>query len=121
MKAFRSTVILLLGAAALAAYIYFNERGPAVAPGSTVLARTEPDKVQSIRLQQPGGQVIVLHKNGAAWRVQRGDGAAVPADPDAVRQLLDGLQIVQASELASSDANKLQEYGLAQPSAVISA
>ncbi|HVF10494.1 MAG TPA: DUF4340 domain-containing protein [Abditibacteriaceae bacterium] len=121
MKAFRSTAILLLIAAVLGAYIYWNERGPAVAPGSTVLARSEPDQVASIRLKQSDGQTLMLQKTGAAWSVQRGAGPAAPADSDQVRQLLDQLQLVQSSELASNDPKKLKEYGLDKPRSTLTA
>jgi hypothetical protein len=121
MKAFRSTLLLLLLAIALGGYIYFQERGHAVEPGSTLLAHVEPEQVTSLRLNQPHGKTVVLQKSDSGWSVQQGADEAVPADPDTVAQLLDQLRVVQSSELVSSEANKLKDYGLDKPGATLNA
>ncbi|MDQ3814377.1 MAG: DUF4340 domain-containing protein [Armatimonadota bacterium] len=116
MKSFRSTLILLLLAALVGGYIYYAERGPIAESGSTVLLRTDPNVVSSLRLSQAGGKTVLLQKSGESWTVQQGQTAtAVPADPDTVKGLLDQVQLVQSQNVVSNESARLKEYGLDKP------
>lgn len=115
MKSLRSTLILLLIVAVVGGYIYFNERGPVAVTGSIVLLRTDPARVETIRLSQPMQQDIVLVKDGKQWKVRREKLPALPADPDAVKSLLDSVQLLQAPSALPNTPEKLREYGLDKP------
>jgi hypothetical protein len=115
MKSLRSTIVLLIIAAAIGGYIYFNERGPVVQQGNVALLRVDPESVDTIHLAAAPGKDLTLHRNGDSWQVAQGKAPAVPGDPDAVKTLLDQLQLVQASEKLPTDAAKLKEYGLDKP------
>jgi Domain of unknown function (DUF4340) len=115
MKSFRSTLILILVVAAVGGYIYFNERGPMAESGSTVLLRTDPQAVSSLRLARPGNATVVLQRKGDNWQVMGPNGMALPASADAVKGLLEQVQLVQAKTVIEGGAGKLREYGLDKP------
>lgn len=117
MKQFRSTLILLVIAIIFGGYLYFHERGPAVEAGNTLLLRTDPAKVQQIKISQPNSQLI-LSKDSTIWQVQS-DKTNVPADPDSVKALLDNLQLVQSGSVVTNPG-ELSEYGLNGPQNSIS-
>lgn len=112
MKQFRSTLILLLIAIILGGYLYFHERGPAAQVGNTVLLRSDPAKVQQVKISRLNSQLI-LSRNGTAWQVQDSKRSS-PADPDSVKTLLDNLQLVQSGAVVAKPG-KLSEYGLNGP------
>jgi hypothetical protein len=129
MKPFQSTLILLIIVAAVGGYIWFNERGPIAEQGSTVLLRTDPARVQKIVLTHDD-QSIALQKSGDIWKAQQQPKQAgstpsestpststpsVPADKDAVKSLLDGLQLLQSASVVPADKEKLKEFGLDKP------
>lgn len=112
MKTFRSTLILLLLAVVGGLYIYFNERGAPVEQGAVVLLRAPRQSVQLIKFSPAN---VELRRVGTGWRVQSGRKSA-PADPDAVRELLDALELVQSDAPVENAAN-LKQYGLDETAA----
>jgi hypothetical protein len=117
MKQFRSTLILLVLALGIGGYIYFNERGPIAQEDSTELLRTQPTAVQAVALES-GASGVQLRRDGDSWyvsRVEKGKtGDPVLADPNAVKTLLDSLQLVQ-SQATVDKPSDLKQYGLDKP------
>jgi hypothetical protein len=122
MKQLYSSLALLLIVAAVGGWIYFNERGPIAAQGSTVLLRAAPSSVNTVVLQRPDGRRVTLSRQGKDWRVKQ-DGVhpvAVPADGDAVKSLLDATQLIESAAVVKhADTNQLTEFGLAQPQSTL--
>ena len=115
MKSLRSSLALFIIVALFGAYIYFNERGPIADSGSVVLLRTDPQKITQITLSQDGAP-LTLKKEGATWKVQRDKSpVAVPADADAVQNLLNDLQLVQAPQALADDLKTRKDFGLEKP------
>ncbi|MBW3636673.1 MAG: DUF4340 domain-containing protein [Armatimonadetes bacterium] len=107
MKPLRSTFVLFLLALGGGLYIYFNERGAPVAQGAVVLLRAPRESVRVVKLSPAN---VELRRAGESWQVQSGRRSA-PANPDAVRELLDALELVQSQAPVENAAN-LQQYGL---------
>lgn len=120
MKSFQSTLILLVIVAVVGGYIWFNERGPIAEQGNTVLLRTDPARVQRVVLTHDE-QTVTLQRSGDDWTAQeqaKGKEPStppVPADGDAVKTLLDQLQLLQSATVTAADAAKLKEFGLEKP------
>jgi len=118
MKSFRSSLLLLVLAAGLSLYIYFDERGPVADAGATVLLRTDPGSVASIALAASGGTEVDLTRSGGSWKVSSGKVHDAPADADTVKTLLDAVQLVQ-SQSPVDNPTDLKTYGLDHPSSTI--
>lgn len=114
MKPLRSTFVLLLLAVGGGLYIYFNERGAPVAQGAVVLLRAPRESVRVVKLSPAN---VELRRADESWQVQSGRKSA-PADPDAVRELLDALELVQSQAPVENAAN-LEQYGLDKTAARI--
>lgn len=112
MKPLRSSLILLLLAVLSGIYLYFNERGTPVSEGAVVLLRAPREGVQRIRFSPAN---LELRRQNDTWRVQTARNSA-PADPDAVKTLLDALELVQ-SDAPVDNAVNLKPYGLEKPAA----
>jgi hypothetical protein len=122
MKQLYSTLGLLIVVAGVGAWIYFNERGPIAQQGSTVLLRSEPASVHVIKFQRTDGKQITLRHEGEAWHVQQGglNAVAVPADEEAVKPVLDAVQLVQSAAVVDdTNDSKLREFGLANPQSTL--
>ncbi len=115
MKSLRSTLILLVVVAALGGYIWFNERGPIAESGATVLLRSDPNTVERVAMQWHGASVE-LRKNGSRWMAEQPKKAiSVPADADAVKTLLNDLQLLQTASVLPDEAAKRKNFGLEKP------
>src|SRR5215212_7014907 len=115
MKSLRSTLVLLAVVAGLGGYIWFNERGPIAESGATVVLRTDPNRVSQVAMQWHGAPVE-LQKEGARWMVrQPKKNLTVPADGEAVKSLLNDLQLVQAPSTLPDDPAKRKGFGLDKP------
>jgi hypothetical protein len=85
-------LILLLLAVGGGLTIYFNERGAPVEQGAIVLLRAPREGVRLVKFAPAN---VELRRLGTDWRVQSGRKSA-RADPDAVKEMLDALELVQS-------------------------
>lgn len=119
MKQLYTTLVLLLAAAGVGGWIYFNERGPVAQTGSTVLLRLEPEQVSTLTLRTQSGERLEFSRQNSQWRVKSNglNELAVPADALLLQSLLEALRLVQSGAVVGSKASpsELASYGLDKP------
>lgn len=117
MKQLRSTLILLVLALFVGGYIYFNERGPTLPEGSTILLRTDPDAIRTVQLSAPSQPSLRLSRVDKGWQVarlrDRKTDLQVRADDATVKALLGQFKSVQTDEAVFRGETKT--YGLDTP------
>jgi len=113
---FRTTGILLLVFALLAAYVFFVEmkKQPAVTPvdQSTWILTLAKDDVQQISVTD-GGQTTLVALSEGAWYV--GGVGGQEADPTRMESLVASLVDLKATRVLTETAESLASYGLESP------
>ena len=117
MKTYASSLVLLVLALGIGVYLWRERSTPALTPGSVALLRTDPQAVRQVELAV-GERKLTLRRStsGGQWRVLSG-GKNAPAEPNRVRDLLQSLQLVQAS--TSHGLTRERDYGLVPPRATL--
>jgi hypothetical protein len=124
MQRGRNTLILLVVAAALGAYVYFVEakRTPAAEPGpggSTPEARVkvfdklDSGKIDDLTIKGSAGEQTHLKKTGNAWQIV--EPVQSPVDETEVTGLVTNLGTMEADRTVDDNPKDLAKYGLAQP------
>jgi hypothetical protein len=124
MQRGRNTLILLVVAAALGAYVYFVEakRTPAAEPGpggSTPEARVkvfdkiDSAKIDELKIKGSAGETTRLKKSGTAWQIVEPVQAGV--DETEVTGLITNLGTVEADRTVDENPKDLGKYGLKEP------
>lgn len=118
----RTTAILLVLAAALAAFVYFYEirgeeaRSEAEEQAKRLFADVTAEAIDSIALTTTDGAAARLERRDGAWRL------VAPLDFDADAFAADGMATALAditSESVFDDPQPLEEYGLADSARVV--
>jgi hypothetical protein len=81
---------------------------------SAKLFTTPEDQIQEINIQRRNGDVIHLKRNAGKWQITTPK--MLPADAQAVSNLLSTLSSVNADHVIEEKAASVEPYGLAQPS-----
>jgi hypothetical protein len=124
MKRGRNTLVLLIVAVALGAYVYFVEskRTPAAEPGpggttpetrAKVFDKLDSTKIDEIKIKGSAGEQTHLKKTGNAWQIV--EPVQSPVDETEVTGLVSNLGTVEADRTVDANAKDLAKYGLAQP------
>lgn len=120
MKRGRNTLILLVLAAELGAYIYFVEskREPAPTsdePTSTAakLFTIEPDKIEEVSIKGTAGDQTTLRKTGGNWQVIAP--VQVAADATEASGLATSLASLEEQRVIEENPKDLTPYGLTKP------
>ena len=117
MKRGRSTLILLVLASALGAYIWFVEmkREPSddEPKAERVFASLEADDIASLTLQAGNGDVTTLKKDGAGWKIEAP--IQVPADASEVSGVTSNLATLDITRVIDEKPASLEPFGLDQP------
>lgn len=122
MKQLYTTLALFVVAAGIGGWIYFNERGPVAQTGSAVLLRVLPQNVNSLTLESASQERLEITRQNEGWQVHRvgTKSVAVPADSEAIDQLLAATQLLQSGAVVQEeDASKLDEFGLEKPAGTL--
>ena len=79
---------------------------------SRVMLEFQPEDVTGIRIERPGGKVVLWNKDGS-WRLQAP--VRTHAHEGAVREMLRKLSYLEAQELAATGSGGVARFGLERP------
>jgi hypothetical protein len=117
MKRGRSTLILLVLAAALGGYIWFVERESPTSDdepkAERVFAGLEQDAIEALTLQAGNGDVTSLKKAGPGWTIA--SPIQVPADASEVSGVTSNLATLDITRVVDEKPASLQAFGLETP------
>lgn len=113
----RWTAALVVGAAALGAWVWFGELGgesrkkAAEAEAQRVFGE-DPNGVTKLEVSLADGTLARLVRAGTSWQLELP--VVYPADPESVERLLHSLQKVQATATISPAPAELAQFGLGE-------
>lgn len=122
MQRGRNTLILLVLAAAMGAYVYFVEAkrtatpdtgAPAPETRAKVFDKLDSTKIDDITIKGSAGEVTHLKKTGTAWQIVQPVQSSV--DETEVSGLISNLGSVEIDRVVDQDPKDLAKYGLANP------
>ena len=118
MRGVRSTLVLLVAALALGAYIYFfeSERPPAGTPDALeTVFDVDSDDIDSVTVTAGNGDRTVIEKDGDRWRIV--EPFAVNVDVTEVVALSSSLANLEVQRVVAEpgDAPELEAFGLTEP------
>ncbi len=111
----KSTLIVVVIAAALVGFVYWHEfaRAPVEkSEANPAVFHFQPEEVASLTLARPSG-TIVLERKGTGWQIVQP--IETRADKAAVNSLLDDVTLARASRTLTASAGELKNFGLAPP------
>lgn len=112
----RTTIVAAFFLAALAAYIYFYEREPIEDTDSEQeqVFEIEPDSLNEIEIQRPGGDDLKVTKDSDSWRILEPVDAA--ADSTEVESLARNIAELERGRYVAEGVDiDLEEFGLSNP------
>jgi hypothetical protein len=112
-----ATACLLL--LALSAAIWWSNKKaataekPAVESTSTKLVNIPEDQFREIEIKHRAGETVNLQRNDSKWQITFPK--PLPADPDAVSNMVSTLASLSSDRIVEEKATGLDQYGLTQP------
>jgi hypothetical protein len=112
MKGVRSFMVLLVVAAALGGFLYYDsKRDPAsTSKQEKVFAGVEADKIDQVAVTSASGEKTTVQKQGAAWQVTAP--APVPADEAEISGMASNLASLEVQRVVDDQAADFKQYGL---------
>lgn len=112
MKGLRSFLVLLVVAAALGAFVYYDSKKPPAEDKKQekVFAELQADKIDQVTVKGAAGEQTTLQKQGAAWQITQP--AAVPADEAEISGITTNLASLQVQRVVDDQPTDLKQYGL---------
>jgi len=112
MRGFRSFLVLLVVAAALAGYLYYDSKK---APSDEkkqekVFADVQSDKIDQVTVKSEKGDTTSAQKQGDHWQVTQP--AAVPADEAEISGITSNLASLEVTRVIDEQAGDFKQYGL---------
>ena len=112
MRGLRTFVVLLVVAAALGGYLYYDARRQPEADQKQdkVFADVQSDKIEQISVKAAAGDRTTLEKQSAGWRLTQPE--TQPADEAEVSGLTSNLASLEVQRVIDEQPSDLKEYGL---------
>jgi len=112
MKGVRSFLALLVVAAALGGYLYYDSKHPPAdeTKADKVFADLQADKIDQVTVKSGKGETTTAAKQGDKW--QETAPAAVPADEAEISGITSNLASLTLSRVIDEQAGDLKQYGL---------
>jgi hypothetical protein len=112
MKGVRSFLVLLVVAAALGGYLYYDaKREPADEKKlEKVFAGVVSDKIERVIVKSAAGDQTTIEKQGTAWQVTQP--SAGPADEAEISGITSNLASVEVQRVVDDQPTDLKQYGL---------
>lgn len=112
MKGLRSFLVLLVVAAALGGYLYYDAKRE---PGDgtkleKVFAGLAADKIERVTVKSATGDQTTVEKQGAAWQVTQPSASA--ADEAELSGITSNLASLEVQRVVDEQPSDLKEYGL---------
>src|SRR5437763_20560 len=111
----RSTLILLIVAAAFGAYLYFVESKKTV-PDENAKKKVftyDTGKIEQVEIKLASGEDTALKKDASGWTIVKP--VTAPADQNNVNDIVTNLATLEEDRVVDENASELKTYGLAQP------
>src|SRR5215218_1827078 len=109
----RSTLVLLILAAAFGGYLYFVESKKAL-PDENAKKKVfayDSAKIEQVEIKVAGGDTTTLKKEAAGWALVKP--TAATADQNNVNDIVTNLATLEEDRLVEESAADLKPYGLA--------
>jgi len=112
MKGVRSFLVLLVIAAALGGFLYYDSKRAPVddKKQEKVFADLQPDKIDQVTVKVASGEQTTVQKQGAAWQVT--SPAPAPADEAELSGITSNLASLEVQRVIEEQASDFKEYGL---------
>jgi len=112
MKGLRSFLVLLVVAAGLGGYLYYDsKRAPSdEKKQEKVFADVQSDKIDHVSVKTDKGETTTIAKEGDRW--QQTQPATVPADEAEVSGITSNLASMDVSRVVDEQATDFKQYGL---------
>jgi len=112
MKGLRSFLVLVVIAAALGGYLYYDSKHPASdeKKEDKVFADVQSDKIDQVTIKSDKGETTTAAKQGETW--QETAPAKVPADEAEISGITSNLASLTVSRVIDEQASDLKQYGL---------
>jgi hypothetical protein len=112
MKGIRSFLVLLVVAAGLGGYLYYDsKRAPSDdTKQDKVFADVQSDKIDQVTIKSDKGETSTAAKQGEQWQVTQP--AAAPADEAEISGITSNLASLTVSRVIDEQAGDFKQYGL---------
>ena len=112
MKGLRSFLVLLVIAAALGGFLYYDsKREPSTGTKlDKAFAGVEGDKIEQVTVTSASAEKTTLQKQGAAWQVTAP--VAAPADEAEISGIASNLASLEVQRVIDEQATDFKQYGL---------
>ena len=112
MRGLRSFLVLLVVAAALGGYLYYDSKRPQGddKKQEKVFADAQPDKIDQITVKSDKGETTTATKQGDRW--QQTKPAAVPADEAEISGITSNLASLEVQRVVEEQPKDLKAFGL---------
>ena len=112
MKGIRSFLVLVMVAAALGGFLYYDsKREPAsTSKQEKVFAGLEADKIEQVTVTSASGEKTTVQKQGAAWQLT--SPAAAPADEAELSGIASNLASLEIQRVVDDQPTDFKQYGL---------
>ena len=112
MKGLRSFLVLLVVAAALGGFLYYDSKKPLTddKKQEKVFADLQSDKIDQITVKSEKGETTTAAKQGDRW--QQTQPEAVPADEAEISGITSNLASMEISRVVDEQAADFKQYGL---------
>lgn len=112
MRGLRSFLILVVIAAVLGGYLYYDSKHPTSGDKKQekVFPDLQPDKIDKITVQSDKGETTTVQKQGAGWQVTQPVAAA--ADDSEVSGITSNLGSMDVQRVIDDQPGDVKQYGL---------
>ena len=112
MKGFRSFLVLLVIAAGLGGFVYYDSKREPANPSKQekVFAGLEAGTIEQVTITSASGDTTTAQKQGSAWQLTAP--AAAPADEAELSGITSNLASLDVQRVVDERATDFKEYGL---------